>query len=341
MSPNESGSSCYRPARLKSWRGQAADEEMVRVAHEGRVQPLRAALAQAEAELEDAGMRESARVLLLERLQTAEAQRAAQAEKAEAADRRASAAELREMHAAERLELVRTELGRREARMTAMRTTLGACEEELSLLRASKELLAARHELQAELSRQRSAVQQEESAVQGAVASVKARQLEATDALVRAVGQHAVEAVSAARDAQAQAQANEQQAEAQWEERFGKRGHEHAQSEVAVSELHGRLQAARVEVEACNARSDQLNELLQQAKSAAEERARELGETRDQSFHNHVLLVKLLLNTRQRPQNVLVQELYEELDAKAVPVAEWPKWVMARMGDGASLSQWL
>ena len=53
------------------------------------------------------------------------------------------------------------------------------------LLKASKELLAARHELQVELSRQRLLVSGEENAVQRAVSSVKSKQLDA-----RAIDSH-------------------------------------------------------------------------------------------------------------------------------------------------------
>ena len=50
--------------------------------------------------------------------------------------------QLKAKNADQRLEIVRAELGRREARISAMRTSLAAYEEELSLLKASKELLA-------------------------------------------------------------------------------------------------------------------------------------------------------------------------------------------------------
>ena len=59
------------------------------------------------------------------------------------------------------------------------------------------------------------------------------------------------------------------------------------------------------------------------------------------SFNNLVVLAKLLVNTRQAPANVLVAELYEELQRKEVPPAEWPNWIVTRMSGGRPLSAWL
>lgn len=64
----------------------------------------------------------------------------------------------------------------------------------------------------------------------------------------------------------------------------------------------------------------------------------QLDSSKSESFHNHCLLAKLLLNTRRRPENVLVSELYEEAIAKEVPIPEWPNWIMMRMSQGEPLS---
>ena len=228
-------------------RADARDEMLLRAAYEGRNKPLREALAQREADLEEAEERQLARVLLVERLHSTEAQRVAAAEKAVASERRAAAAELRSRHSDERLEIVREELARREAKIAALQQSLGASEEELALLKASKELLAARVQLQDELQKQRRVAHSEELALQTALTMVKDRHLEATDALVRAAGEHAAKAVSAVRDAATQAAAGEVMAGAEWEERMGSVERVHARGEAAMSELHGRLMAARLE----------------------------------------------------------------------------------------------
>ena len=156
-------------------KNDARDEQMLRHAHEGRVQPLRDALKASQFEIEEHEEKHAARVALLEKLHTAEARRIAEGEKASASERRAAAAELRASHSDERLEMTREELHRREARLAALSQSLGAAEEELSLLRASKELLAARVQLQEELGRQRQVASTEEVALQTALAMVKER----------------------------------------------------------------------------------------------------------------------------------------------------------------------
>ena len=89
-------------------------------------------------------------------------------------------------------------------------------------------------------------------------------------------------------------------------------------------------------------RAETLGASLSSANQVAEARAEELEVTRDQAFQATATLAKLLLNTRRRPENVLVQELYEELKGKDVPVSEWPNWVMMRMSGGeTTLSAWL
>ena len=50
--------------------------------------------------------------------------------------------------------------------------------------------------------------------------------------------------------------------------------------------------------------------------------------------------MKLLLNTRQSPENLLVADLYDEVQAKRVPVEEWPTYVHARMSGGQPISTW-
>ena len=49
----------------------------------------------------------------------------------------------------------------------------------------------------------------------------------------------------------------------------------------------------------------------------------------------------MLLNTRRRPENVLVADLYEEATIKGVPITEWPNFVVMRMSGGEPLSAWL
>ena len=118
---------------------------------------------------------------------------------------RASAAEKRASNAAERNEHLKAELTRREARSAALRKSLAAAEQELGLLRSSKELLAARFELQHEITRQRELISSEEAAVARAVEVTKSRQIGAVDGLVRAAGQHAARAVDAGYSAAQQA----------------------------------------------------------------------------------------------------------------------------------------
>ena len=116
----------------------------------------------------------------------------------------------------------------------------------------------------------------------------------------------------------------------------------HVRSEAATSELEGRVHAARTELERYEQRIDLLRRERNEAHAAASAKEREHLEIRSTAFHNHCLLVKLLLSTRQSPENVLVQELYEELAAKEVPVQEWPNWLMHRMSKGEHVvSSWL
>jgi len=187
-------------------------------------------------------------------------------------------------------------------------------------------------------------VSEEEVAVQRALGEVKSRHLDARDKLVKAAGEHAAAALSAVREAEANAAEADKAAEERW------RGHLDASSsraagalrtEAAASELEGRLRAARVEVEASAERVDQLRSELQRAIALANEREKEVSETRSTSFHNHCLLVKLLLNTKRRPENVLSDELFSEMSDKGVPLKEWPNWVMTRMSGGDPLSKWL
>ena len=329
-----------RMAERSAHRG-AHDERVLRIAHEGRVAPLREALRQREADVADAEEASAGRVLLVERLQTSEASRVAEKEKAAASERRAAAAELKASHAEARLEMVRQELGRRESRIGAMRASLAACEEELSLLRASKELLAARQMLSEELHKQRGMAQTEEAAMQSALTLVKSRQVEAADLLVRAAGKHAAEAAQAARDAQTQAADADAAAGGRFDERIGRAQRQHARGEAELSELHGRLMAARLEVEASGERATQLAAALHDEKERARAAADALAGCQSQAFHNHCVLAKVLVNTRRRPANVLADELYEEAREKGVPISEWPNWVVHRMSGGEPLSRWL
>ena len=137
------------------------------------------------------------------------------------------------------------------------------------------------------------------------------------------------------------ASASEEQTSTQYEERLVTVERVHAREEAAMSELHGRLLAARLEVEAAAQRSEELSRAASSARDAADDARRELGEARNTSFHNHCLLAKVLLNTKQRPANVLPSELWEEINGKAVPLNEWPNWVVMRMSGGEPLSAWL
>lgn len=237
-------------------------------------------------------------------------------------------------------------MARRDGRLSAMRASLTAAEEELALLKASKELLAARHELQVELSRQRQLVSGEENAVQRAVLSVKSKHLDARDELVRTTAAHAAAALAAVQQISQAAAADELSSSERWHSQVGSVEALHVRNEAATSELEGRLHAARTELERYEQRIDLLRRERNEAHAAASAREREQLEIRETTFHNHCLLVKLLLSTRQSPENVLVQatsnDLYEELAAKEVPVQEWPNWLMHRMSKGEHVvSSWL
>ena len=335
-----------RAAAERDARAAASSERLLRTVHEGRHAPLREALKQQQLELEELAEREAGRVLLAEKVQTAEAQRLVAVERASVLERQAAAAELRAKNAEERLDLVRSEMARRDGRLSAMRASLTAAEEELALLKASKELLAARHELQVELSRQRQLVSGEENAVQRAVLSVKSKQLDARDELVRTTAAHAAAALAAVQQISQAAAADELSSSERWHSQVGSVEALHVRNEAATSELEGRLHAARTELERYEQRIDLLRRERNEAHAAASAREREQLEIRETTFHNHCLLVKLLLSTRQSPENVLVQatsnDLYEELAAKEVPVQEWPNWLMHRMSKGEHVvSSWL
>lgn len=158
---------------------------------------------------------------------------------------------------------------------------------------------------------------------------------------MRAAGKHTAEAVAAVRDAGVQALVGGKEAGAAWEGQLGTMERLHARGEAAMSELHGRLMAARLEVEASTGRAEELSRKCAAATDDAASRQRLLDQAKDQAFHNHCLLAKLLLNTKRRPANVLVSELYEEIVAKEVPLNEWPNWIVMRMSGGEPLSGWL
>ena len=107
-----------------------------------------------------------------------------------------------------------------------------------------------------------------------------------------------------------------------------------------MSALHGRLKAARVEVEAAGERASQLASELAEERERGKRRDDELDAVQTQAFHNHCVLAKVLVHTKKRPANVLVGELYDEVRSKEVPIAEWPNWVVHKMS-GDSLSSWL
>mmetsp|Transcript_10459 Transcript_10459/g.30901 ORF Transcript_10459/g.30901 Transcript_10459/m.30901 type:complete len:401 (+) Transcript_10459:576-1778(+) len=296
---------------------------------------LQEALREREAEVEEAEARQAGRVLLSEALQTAEVRRTADAEMVHAATLRAQAAEQRAVNATERNEHLKAELTRREARSAALRKSLAAAEGELALLRSSKELLAARFELQHEISRQRGLTATEDSAVAAAIASTKGRQAHATDSLVRAAGQHAAAAVGAAQQASQQVSAHEARSDAQWASSMVE-----LEASQRTDELSEGLGRARDELQRQQERAAALQTQLQAARDDTAAATQATSSSLSQSFHNTCLLVKLLLSTRQLPATVLVQELYDEVQQKGVPVEEWPTYVHARMSGGQPISTW-
>jgi hypothetical protein len=105
-----------RAAAERDARAAASSERLLRTVHEGRHAPLREALKQQQLALEELAAREAGRVLLAEKVQTAEAQRLVAVERASVLERQAAAAELRAKNAEERLDLVRSEMARRDGR---------------------------------------------------------------------------------------------------------------------------------------------------------------------------------------------------------------------------------
>ena len=157
----------------------AEDERLMRARHEGSIAPLRAALKEKEEALKEAEDEQLGAQLLAERLAVADAQHVADEEASELAGRKVAAAEARAANAEGRLAGLSTELGRRDARVAAIKHSLNAANEELALLRASKQLLAARHELGHELAKQRDATASEGEALQAAIAASFSRHREA------------------------------------------------------------------------------------------------------------------------------------------------------------------
>lgn len=307
-------------------RCDAHNEKLLRMAHESRLLPLHESLREREAELEEADARQSGRVLLAERLQTAEAQRVADAEALQAALLCAGAAEKKAANATERNGQLKAELTRRESRSAALRKRLAVAEEELALLRSSKELLAARIELQHELKRQRERVATEDTVVQRVVEETRNRQREITDGLVSTVGTYAMTAVAVVRRAANQADSCDEQRETVWKEKM-----QELEVSQLTEELSDGLEAARREIQAQLERISKLERHLRDeqevhtkpgpftqraqpyiAVSALPSQALTMCQQKKskamvQSFHNTCLLVKLLLSTRQQPANVLVQ----------------------------------
>jgi hypothetical protein len=300
-------------------RCDAHNEKLLRMAHESRLLPLHESLREREAELEEADARQSGRVLLAERLQTAEAQRVADAEALQAALLCAGAAEKKAANATERN-------GQLKAESAALRKRLAVAEEELALLRSSKELLAARIELQHELKRQRERVATEDTVVQRVVEETRNRQREITDGLVSTVGTYAMTAVAVVRRAANQADSCDEQRETVWKEKM-----QELEVSQLTEELSDGLEAARREIQAQLERISKLERHLRDeqevhtkpgpftqraqpyiAVSALPSQALTMCQQKKskamvQSFHNTCLLVKLLLSTRQQPANVLVQ----------------------------------
>lgn len=321
-----------RAASERRARRDARDEQLLRQAHESRLLPLHETLREREDSLQEAGARQSGSVLLAERLKTAEAQRVADAEAVQAAALRAIAAEKKSANALERNEQLKAELTRRESRSAALRKSLAAAEEELALLRSSKDLLAARFELHHEIKRQRELVATEDAAVQRAVEEARGRQLGALDGLVHAAGKHAVQAVAAARQAAAQASVYEGRVDAKWRT-------EMVQLE-STQELSEGLEAAKNELHEQQERASELDRKLRSEREANEARKEREARVMVQSFNNTALLVKLLIHTKQLPENLLTQDLYEEVITKEIPVDEWPTYVHARMSGGQPISSW-
>jgi len=308
----------------------AEDERLMRARHEGSIAPLRAALKEKVEALKEAEDEQLGAQLLAERLAVADAQHVADEEASELAGRKVAAAEARAANAEGRLAGLSTELGRRDARVAAIKHSLSAANEELALLRASKQLLAARHELGAELAKQRDATASEGEALQAAIAASFSRHREAAavGAAIETIGSAdgdggaaaAIATAGAAAAARGSASAREAAIEA-------------AQAElVALEEAKAATvreqQRAAAELEATT------RELHATGGAAAAEEARKA----ESHFHSIVLLVKMLLNHRRNPENVLAAELYDEVVAKRVAVEEWPQYVHLRMSGGEPLS---
>ena len=171
--------------------------------------------------------------------------------------------------------------------------------------------------------------------MQQAIATTKSRQQGAVDGLVRAAGQHAARAVDAAQQAAQQFTAHEEKSDAAWRQQMG-----NLEASQRTQELTESLEKARKEIQIQQERSKALENMLTLARQENASRSGQVGKDLSASFHNTCLLVKLLLNTRQMPENVLTQELFDEVQSKGVPVDEWPTYVHSRMSGGQPISSW-
>ena len=161
---------------------------MLRAAHEAQLLPLRSSLKHCEEEIGDLRKRQLGASLVAEQLHTAAAQRALDSEQIESANTRAAASELRAAHAAEHMDTLKSHLMRREVGFKAIKKSLSAAHEELALMRSSKEVLAARHDLLHELARHRDLVSSEQVARSRAVATSRTKQHDAVDSLTAVAG---------------------------------------------------------------------------------------------------------------------------------------------------------
>lgn len=95
--------------------------------------------------------------------------------------------------------------------------------------------------------------------------------------------------------------------------------------EDAFKKSKSQLEEVLVEFEVQKKELDELRKTVEDSSGAGQSK---MGR---QFFHNTCLLVKLLLAEKYSVQNVFVQDLYEEVLRKKVPMEEWPMYVYTRV----------
>jgi len=165
-------------ARVQEAQREVEQTAEVAKAYENQLRPLRSSLRQKQETIDDFQHKQLGAALLSEKLHVAATQHRADAERVHAATRQVDAAELRANHASEHAEALQTILARREAGLKVIKKSLNAANEELH---SSKEILAARHELQHELAKAREMVGSEQLAT--AATAARQRQLDVANEL--------------------------------------------------------------------------------------------------------------------------------------------------------------